>query len=211
MKSAETPVTVARGATAQGRKTPSLNAHSPDAQSIWDRLPRAAAVAIAALSIMALMGAYGGQHLAGLIPCPLCLYQRPPHWIAAGLALLAAVTPLVGMRAAALTGAALALAAGAGIAAFHVGVEQHWWGGLPACSAADAAAAEIKEIFFGQPAVRCDEVSWSLFGVSMAGYNAALSSGLAVLAALGAWCSITASRRSAAGAGPGATPRATGN
>jgi disulfide bond formation protein DsbB len=44
----------------------------------------------------------------------------------------------------------------------------------------------MRKMLLAQPVVRCDEVAWSLFGISMAGYNALISLGLAVfgLAAL---------------------------
>jgi disulfide bond formation protein DsbB len=41
--------------------------------------------------------------------------------------------------------------------------------------------------------VRCDEIPWSLFGISMAGYNALLSAGLAGLFGL-AYASSSASQ-----------------
>jgi len=43
------------------------------------------------------------------------------------------------------------------------------------------------------PLVRCDEIAWSLFGVSMAGWNALLSLGLAGLFAR-AYASSSASQ-----------------
>jgi disulfide bond formation protein DsbB len=124
---------------------------------------------------VATLGAvYASQYLGGLRPCPLCLYQRWPWWIAGGLAVLS-LRPGFGRGALMLAG--LALWAGAGIAGYHVGIEQHWGAGPSACTGAatldsvDALRAQI----FATPIVRCDEIAWSLFGVSMAGYNALLS------------------------------------
>ncbi len=79
--------------------------------------------------------------------------------------------------------------AGAGIAAYHVGVEQGWWQGAASCSGPNLNTMtidELREHLLQAPIVRCDEVAWSLFGVSMAGYNIlaslALSGGCAWLA-----------------------------
>ena len=44
------------------------------------------------------------------------------------------------------------------------------------------------------PVVRCDEVAWSLFGISMAGWNAILSAGLSAL-----WLASVRGRRREAG------------
>jgi disulfide bond formation protein DsbB len=76
--------------------------------------------------------------------------------------------------------------ASAGIAGFHVGVEQHWWEGLEACGAGgvDAGANfdDLKAAILAAPLVRCDEVPWSLFGISLAGYNFLASAALGLFA-----------------------------
>jgi disulfide bond formation protein DsbB len=120
------------------------------------------------------------QYVGGLQPCVLCLYQRVPYvaTIVLSAAVLAPAT--VGVRLPpALTRGVLAVCAavflvGAGIAAFHVGVEQGWWHGTEACTGPDLNALTIEQMreqLLHAPVVRCDEVAWSLFGISMAGYN----------------------------------------
>ncbi len=79
----------------------------------------------------------------------------------------------------------MAFLVGAGLAAFHVGVEQHWWAGTAECGANFGPAGSVEELrrrLLAQAVVRCDEVAWSLFGISMAGYNFLLSLALAVFA-----------------------------
>ena len=79
--------------------------------------------------------------------------------------------------------AALAFAVDAGIAAFHVGVEQGWWQGTAECGSTldlTLSPEELKNQLMNQPLVRCDEVTWSLFGISMAGYNFLYALALAV-------------------------------
>lgn len=134
----------------------------------------------AAGSALLLAAAFGFQHLGGLAPCPMCLWQRWPHAAAVALGLLGLLLPA---RALALLGA-LALLAGAGIAGFHAGVEQGWWEGPATCTAAaiDGLSAEdlMKQIM-AAPLVRCDEIPWSFAGLSMAAWNGVLSLGLALL------------------------------
>lgn len=95
-----------------------------------------------------------------------------------------------------LSACALALVAGAGIAAYHVGVEQKWWLGTDACAALSGLGAktveELREVLLRTPVARCDEVSWSMFGVSMAGYNFLVS---LVLAAASLWLAWALSGR----------------
>ncbi|WGF87917.1 disulfide bond formation protein B [Marinivivus vitaminiproducens] len=129
-----------------------------------------------------LLGALGFQYLGGLAPCPLCVWQRVPHAVVIVL-LLSSFFRLSTRLALAL--AALALLVGAGIAGYHVGVEQGLLtsscdGGLGATSLEDLRAQVM-----AQSGPACSQVAWSLFGVSMAGWNLVASLGLAALAVFG--------------------------
>ena len=131
---------------------------------------------------IALIAQYGYQ----LNPCELCSYQRIPYGgiiLFGGLALAfggwnrAAVGYLFGVIF--LVGAALAF--------YHTGVEQHWWIGPEGCTGPggtpqtlDALRAQIA----ATPVIRCDDIAFSLFGISMAGYNVLFSLALAIYAAL---------------------------
>ena len=80
---------------------------------------------------------------------------------------------------------ALALATASLLGAYHAGVEYHWWTGITECTSAVkfAAGGDPLAAIMAAPAVRCDEVQWKLFGISMAGYNF-LISGAAAAAVL---------------------------
>ncbi len=136
----------------------------------------------AAGSAALLFGAYGFQHLGGLAPCKMCLWQRWPHAaaIAIGILLL-----LGGPKALAWLGALAALAT-AGIGLYHAGVEWKFWPGPTSCSgggtdlgALDGGALLSLDTPTG--VVMCDEIVWQLLGLSMAGWNAVISLGLAAL------------------------------
>ncbi len=133
------------------------------------------------------VGAFAFQYIGGLAPCVLCWWQRYAHFATIALAVLALLAARGSSRAgwALVVLAAAALLIGAGIAAFHVGVEQHWWQGTAECGSSTAGASSIDELrarLLNQPIVRCDEVAWSLFGISMAGYNFLISLALAAFA-----------------------------
>jgi disulfide bond formation protein DsbB len=140
---------------------------------------------IAAASVAVLAAAFGFQYLGGLDPCVLCVYQRYPYGVVIALAAVALVVPAGRVQAVALGLAAAVFLAGAGIAGFHVGVERHWWAGLAACGSGAAAAPQdlgaLMKSLDRQPAA-CDSVAWSLFGISMAGYNFLISLALAAVA-----------------------------
>lgn len=126
-----------------------------------------------------LAGAFSFQHIGGLAPCTLCLWQRWPHAAAIVIGVLALTTGWRGVRWL----GALAVLVSAGIAGFHAGVEQGWWLGLQSCSAGSIAGISTADLL--NPAadvaapVRCDQIPWALLGVSMAGWNMIASLGLA--------------------------------
>jgi disulfide bond formation protein DsbB len=127
-----------------------------------------------------LAGAHGSQYLGGLVPCEMCYWQRWPHFAALGLALfsypLAARLPDRGRSLVWL--AALAMLASGAIGIYHAGVELGVFEGLTQCSTSGGGGDTLADIM-SAPLVRCDEVQWSLFGISMAGWNAILSIGFA--------------------------------
>ncbi len=125
-------------------------------------------------------GAFGFQHLGGLPPCDMCLWQRWPHAAAIVIGALALFTPGRGLP---LLGALAALGA-AGLGLYHTGVERGWWPGPSTCSTGDVSGLSpeaLLEQIMTAPIVRCDEVAWEMFGLSMASWNALASLALAVL------------------------------
>ncbi len=77
--------------------------------------------------------------------------------------------------------------AGAGLGFYHVGVEQHWFQGPTACTASGAAANSVDALraqLMGRQPVMCDQVQWSLFGISLAGWNLLASLAMAGFGAM---------------------------
>ena len=134
-----------------------------------------------AIGVPALLlgGAYVSQYGFGLVACEMCWWQRYAHFAALALAL--ASTVLAPKRVwIALAGFAI-LVAGL-IGGFHAGVEYGWWEGFTTCSSLDLGSDPLAAIM-NAPLVRCDEVQWSLFGISLAGFDFLISSvaGIAIL------------------------------
>jgi disulfide bond formation protein DsbB len=113
------------------------------------------------------------QYWGGLVPCEMCLWQRWP-WMAA---ITIAMIVLLGIGRARLLEVALVLAlvfvVGTGLAAWHVGVEQHWLAGPGACTARTTATTieELRRQIENQQPVLCDQMRPWLLGVSLAGWN----------------------------------------
>ena len=141
-----------------------------------------AALLLFAVSGSLLLGALGFQHLGGLAPCEMCYWQRYAH---VAVVVIAALAMLTRQRALTLI-AILAMAVAAGLGLYHAGVELQWWQGMTACTAPPATGGNLFEDMLGKPLVRCDQIPWSLFGISMAGWNAIISA-LAAIVALRLW------------------------
>jgi disulfide bond formation protein DsbB len=147
--------------------------------------PAAAARLIALLLPVALLGgALGSQYLGGLHPCEMCYWQRWPHAAAIVLAALAFAAPAPSIRARTLTLlAALAIATSGAIGVYHAGVEAKIFEGFTQCTAVGKglSPADLLNQITHAPLVRCDEVQFRFLGISLAGWNAILSLGGAVL------------------------------
>jgi len=129
-----------------------------------------------------LAGAFAFQ-IAGYPPCAMCLWQRWPHAAAIVIGLLAVV---LGWRALAWLGA-LAAATTAAIGIYHTGVERDWWEGPTSCTGGGGLTGNLLATD-GPRLVMCDQVSWALFGLSMASWNAVFS---AVLVAVWITAALT--------------------
>ncbi len=131
------------------------------------------------------------QFVFKLQPCELCIIQRWP-WVAAMVLALAVTATHTHKftQSILLLATGLTLIVGAGIAGFHVGVEEGLWQGLASCSQALPSTGSIEELrahLLGAPTVSCGDVAWRLFGISMAGYNALISLALGLALIAKAW------------------------
>ena len=139
-----------------------------------------------ALGIPALLlgGAFVSQYVFGLYPWEMCWWQRWPHFAAIALALVSTVASPRRLWIALAAGAVLVSGL---IGAFHAGVEYGWWEGLTACAnTAGSSGGDALQAILDAPLVRCDQAPWTLFGVSLAGWNFLIStaSALAIFALL---------------------------
>jgi disulfide bond formation protein DsbB len=147
------------------------------------------ALFLIAIGVLSLGAAFGSQYIGGLQPCPLCIYQRYPYGVVIALGVLLALLNRQHRLAVLITAlAALALFVDAGIAAFHVGVEEHWWEGLKACEGTidptNMTVEELANALKQAPNVPCDKKAFTLFGISMAGYNFLYAAASGIIASI---------------------------
>jgi disulfide bond formation protein DsbB len=148
------------------------------------------ALAILAIAAASIAGALIFEAF-GYAPCELCLKERIPYYAAIPLAGLAAVFAARGSRRllrGVFASLALVFAASAVFGAYHAGVEWGFWPGPTECTGTLQRAVSAED-FLKQldsvKVVRCDAAALRILGLSLAGWNAVLSVGLAALAMLG--------------------------
>ena len=124
-------------------------------------------VGIGALAL--LIGALGFQYLGGVKPCEMCHWQRWAY-------IAAAIVGIIGVwlakdKARVLAWVAIGLVAVSGLIGLYQSGMQ--WGVLPG-----PASCSGHRFVLGSnmvPDVQCDVVTWQLFGLSLATYNAICS------------------------------------
>lgn len=124
---------------------------------------------LAVATVAVLASAYALEHLGGFEPCRLCYWQRYPYMAAIAVAAIGVVSRYVRL---ALLGIIVLFLLDAGIAFYHVGVEQGLFE-LPAGCATVGAATTIEELRaqLRTAAPACDQVSVSFLGLSLSAWN----------------------------------------
>ncbi|PXW65338.1 disulfide bond formation protein B [Methylobacterium sp. B4] len=150
---------------------------------------RTVALAVALGAALTVGGALVFEHGLGYVPCKLCLTERVPYYLAAPLALVAALLPsrparfLLGL-------VALVLLYGAGLGAYHAGAEWGFWPGPSDCGGGlGAGPADVGDFLKSLDSVRpvdCTAAAWRFLGISLAGWNALIAAVLGLLAAAAA-------------------------
>ncbi len=114
---------------------------------------------------------------AGYPPCELCLMQRWAYYVGVPFATFMAMARPSWLKSG-LLALALMLAANAVFGIFHAGVEWKWWAGPTSCS---GGALSVGLPDLTKPGVMCNEAAIRILGLSLAGWNAIISSTLAIL------------------------------
>ncbi|MBS7706023.1 disulfide bond formation protein B [Chelatococcus asaccharovorans] len=154
--------------------------------------PRLVALAILVLCVALIGGAYYFEYGLGLMPCELCLKQRQPYYFAMPVAAVLALLPdtrrdrlFRSLRWIGFGLLAVAFLYNAGLGVYHSGAEWHFWQGPADCTGPmnnNVGLNDFLKNLQSTRVVRCDEAAWRFLGVSLAGWSALASLGLALLA-----------------------------
>lgn len=127
------------------------------------------------LAIAALAGAFAFQHLGGLEPCPICIWQRWPYAVGIVLVVSGMGLSKTGLAPFLYGAALLTFLGGAGLSAWHAGIEYGFWAGPASCGTGtdlrNLSGEALLDALEATPLVRCDAPQWTLGGVSLAGWS----------------------------------------
>jgi disulfide bond formation protein DsbB len=160
--------------------------------------PRAATALVLLIAAATIGTALLSQYGLGLLPCKLCLLQRWPYYVALPLAFALVLPPPLSdsVLRGGLAALALIFLVSAGLGAYHAGVEWGFFPGPNDCAGAPAPAVAGMGEFLKQlettRVVSCTEAAARFLGLSMAGWNAAVSLGLAGFAG---WAALRPAER----------------
>ena len=127
-------------------------------------------------SVVALASALIAEYYFDLQPCAMCLKQREPYYIIIAGFILVMILKVqdkiwfyVGVQIVSIYGLFYSL--------WHVGIENKILAGPSSCSGGlniSTNTSSLKEQIISKAVINCEEVAWSIFGLSAATMNSLL-------------------------------------
>ena len=128
------------------------------------------------ISVVALASAFIAEFYFNLVPCKMCLKQREPYYIIiVGFTLIKIlkwqdrIWFYLGVQLISIYGFFYSI--------WHVGIENKLLSGPAGCSDGlniTNNASDLKEQILSKPVINCEDVAWSIFGLSAATVNSLL-------------------------------------
>ena len=129
------------------------------------------------ISSLMLLSAFYLEYFHGALPCDLCITQRWFHGaiIAYSFTIILIINKsFISNKLLILVGAILWLSSFlAGL--YHFGIEMNFWTGPDGCSSNIDFSKDTLTYLLNKSPIKCDEVMFEIFGLSLAGWNALAS------------------------------------
>ena len=136
------------------------------------------------ISSLMLLSAFYLEYFHGALPCDLCITQRWFHGAIIGysfIIILIINKTLISNKLLVLVAAILWLLSSlAGL--YHFGIEMNFWTGPDGCSSNIDFSKDTLTYLLNKSPIKCDEVMFEIFGLSLAGWNALASLFISLLA-----------------------------
>ena len=129
------------------------------------------------ISSFMLVSAFYLEYFHGALPCDLCITQRWFHGaiIAYSFIIILIINKnLISNKLVVLVGSILWLSSSlAGL--YHFGIEMNFWTGPDGCSSNIDFSKDTLTYLLNKSPIKCDEIMFEIFGLSLAGWNALAS------------------------------------
>jgi disulfide bond formation protein DsbB len=129
------------------------------------------------MSSLMLLSAFYLEYFHDAFPCDLCITQRWFHALIISYSLIAIfisksrffTNKLI------LIGLSITWIASSVAGLYHFGIEMNFWKGPDECSSAIDFSKDTLKYLLNKSPIKCDEVMFKVFGLSLAGWNAIMS------------------------------------
>ena len=124
-----------------------------------------------------LISAFYLEYFHGALPCDLCITQRWFHSaiIAYSLIIIFILNKTSIFRKLILLGGAILWFSSSLAGLYHFGIEMNFWTGPDGCSSNIDFSKDTLTYLLNKSPIKCNEVMFEIFGLSLAGWNALAS------------------------------------
>ena len=129
------------------------------------------------VSSIMLISAFYLEYFHGALPCDLCITQRWFHGaiIAYSLIIIFILNKTSIYKKLLLLGATILWLSSSIAGLYHFGIEMNFWTGPYGCSSNIDFSKDTLTYLLSKSPIKCDEVMFKIFGLSLAGWNALVS------------------------------------
>ena len=129
------------------------------------------------VSSIMLISAFYLEYFHGALPCDLCITQRWFHGaiIAYSLMIIFILNKTSISKKLLLLGATILWLSSSIAGLYHFGIEMNFWTGPDGCSSNIDFSKDTLIYLLNKSPIKCDEIMFEIFGLSLAGWNALAS------------------------------------
>ena len=138
------------------------------------------------ISSFMLISAFYLEYFHGALPCDLCITQRWFHSaiIAYSFIIILFVKKILISKKLLMLGVTILWLASSLAGLYHFGIEMNFWTGPDGCSSNIDFSQDTLTYLLSKSPIKCDEVMFEIFGLSLAGWNALASFFVFLLASI---------------------------
>ena len=124
-----------------------------------------------------LISAFYLEYFHGALPCDLCITQR---WFHGAIITYSFIIPFIINKTSIskkllLLGGGILWLSSSLMGLYHFGIEMNFWTGPDGCSSNIDFSKDTLKYLLNKSPIKCDEVMFEFFGLSLAGWNALVS------------------------------------